>query len=105
MRKHGRRAISLSLSLLLIIVATTPGSAQTGARRRQRPARSGDAVLFDAMGYGGEQILLPIVIVRGGRFVAPPAFNMKAARRQSLLRITVRARNTDCSASTARSAR
>ena len=82
MSKHGPRAISLSLSLLLFISMTASVSAQTGARRRERPARRGDAVLFDATGYGSGQIILPIVIVRGGRFVAPPAFNMKAARRQ-----------------------
>ncbi|HKQ51151.1 MAG TPA: hypothetical protein VJT74_02200 [Pyrinomonadaceae bacterium] len=70
-----RQLSSLSLLLLLVVVAQTPVSAQ-------RRAAGKETVLFDVTGYGDKQIILPIVIVRGGRFVAPPAFNMKAARRR-----------------------
>lgn len=81
MRKRGLLVVPLTLSLLLIIIATASGFAQTGARLRQRP-QGKDTVLFETTGYGDKQIILPIVIVRGGRFVAPPSFNMKAARRR-----------------------
>ena len=81
MRKHGSRAAALPLSLLLVVIQTTFTPAQTGPRQPRR-AHSTDVVLFDTTGYGGEQIILPIVIVRGGRFLAPPAFNMRAARRR-----------------------
>jgi len=73
MRQPSSRAVALSLSLLLVVVAQSFG---------QRRAPGKETVLFEVTGYGDKQIILPIVIVRGGRFVAPPAFNMKAARRQ-----------------------
>ena len=82
MRKPASRAVSLSLSLLLVAIATTLGQAQTGARGRRRPSQNKETVLFDTTGYGDKRIILPIVIVRGGRFVAPPAFHMRAARRK-----------------------
>ena len=34
------------------------------------------------MGYGVNQIILPVAIMQGGRYIAPPAFQMKRARRQ-----------------------
>jgi hypothetical protein len=80
MIKPNSRAISLSLSLLLIVITNIAAAAQTGARKR--PAQGKETVLFDATGYGDKQMILPIVVVRGGRFAAPPAFNMKAARRR-----------------------
>ncbi len=73
MRQLNSRAVALSLSLTFVIVAQSSG---------QRRAAGKETVLFEVTGYGNKQIILPIVIVRGGRFVAPPAFNMKAARRQ-----------------------
>ena len=73
MSRLDSRAVSLSLSLVLVIAAQSPG---------QRRAPVKETVLFATTGYGDRQIILPVVIVRGGRFVAPPAFNMKAARRR-----------------------
>ena len=73
MRQLSPRAVALSLSLLLVVVAQSFG---------QRRAPGKETVVFEATGYGDKKIILPIVIVRGGRFIAPPAFNMKAARRQ-----------------------
>ena len=70
-----RRLGSLSLSLALIIAAQISVLAQ-------RRAVGKETVVFDATGYGDKQIILPVVVVRGGRFLAPPAFNMKAARRR-----------------------
>ena len=81
MRKRGYRVVTLSFSLLLNLILVAPGLAQNGARPRPRP-QSPDTVLFETVGYGDKQMILPIVIVRGGRFVAPPAFNMRAARRR-----------------------
>lgn len=73
MSQLSSRAVALSLSLVLVIVAQSFG---------QRRASGKETVLFETTGYGDKQIILPIVIVRGGRFVAPPAYNMRAARRR-----------------------
>jgi hypothetical protein len=81
MRKLSLKTASFTFALLLIITLFADSPAQNG--RRQRPSPPGrDVVLFDAAPYGNERIILPIVLLRGGRFVAPPAFASKRARRQ-----------------------
>lgn len=82
MRYHSLQAISLLF--LIIIASCAESAAQTGARRRQRarPQQSKPTVLFDSMGYGRNQIILPVAIMQGGRYIVPPAFQMKRARRQ-----------------------
>lgn len=80
MRTRSFQAVSLSLSLLLIIISTASSLAQTGTR--PTPQQSKGTVLFESYRYGESQIVNPIVIMQGGRYVAPPSFNMKAARRR-----------------------
>jgi hypothetical protein len=83
MRKCKLNAASLSLALLLLIITSfTESLAQNNGQRRQLPLRGKDVVLFDTANYGNERIILPIVTLRGGRYVAPPSFNNKAARRR-----------------------
>jgi hypothetical protein len=81
MRKPSFQAVSLSLPLLLSIIFATSNLAQTGARR-SRAQQSKSTVLFESYPYGDNRMIEPIVIMQGGRYVAPPSFNMKAARRQ-----------------------
>jgi hypothetical protein len=81
MRKHGLQFVWLSLSLLIIIASVADSPAQSVARHKQASPGK-DTVLFDATGYGADQIILPIVLLRGGRYIAPPSFGMKAARRR-----------------------
>ncbi len=81
MRDRSFHALALSLSLLLMASACAKALAQTGARPRRQPRRPG-TVLFEATGYGNDQTILPIVLIQGGRYVAPPAFHMRSARRQ-----------------------
>ena len=79
MRK--RKLQLIILSFLLVSASTVESSAQrAGARGQKSPDR--EIVLFDAAPYGNDRIILPIVLMRNGRFVAPPAFNNKAARRR-----------------------
>jgi hypothetical protein len=68
------------LPLLLVLTSFAEGLAQSNGRRRQPPGK--DVVLFDTANYGNERIILPIVMLRGGRYVAPPSFSNKAARRR-----------------------
>lgn len=82
MRKPGLKAASLAFILLLFIITSFAESfAQNNGRRRQSPPQGKDVVLFDTAPYGNERIILPVVILRGGRYVAPPSFSNKAARR------------------------
>lgn len=81
MRKPRLKISTLALALLLVIASFTGSLAQNNKRRRPSPS-SRDVVLFDAAPYGTERIILPIVILRGGRYVAPPSFASLAARRR-----------------------
>lgn len=73
---------AVSLSLLLIVASVTETTAQTIAGRREPPPQSDGIVLFDSHEYGGIPTIMPIVVMQGGRYIAPPAFHMKAARRR-----------------------
>jgi hypothetical protein len=77
---------AVSLALLLIVASFAVSLAQTVAGRRgpqkQQQSQSNSTVLFDSHEYGGIPTIMPIVIMQGGRYIAPPAFNMKAARRR-----------------------
>jgi hypothetical protein len=82
MRRLGFKSVSLTLALLLVINASlTESSAQNRRRQRQSPPVK-EVVLFDAAPYGNERIILPVVLLRGGRLIAPPSFSKRAARRQ-----------------------
>jgi hypothetical protein len=72
-----------SLALLLIIASSAVElKAQTGGRRRLQRPQSPPTAIFNYVEYGGIPTLMPVLIMRGGRYVAPPAFHMKAARRR-----------------------
>lgn len=71
---------AVSLSLLLIIALFADSNAQTGAGQGGQP-QSGETVLFDSHEFGGIPTILPIVVMQGGRYIAPPAFHMKAELR------------------------
>ena len=81
MIRSNLKAAPLSLSLLLVFISCAGSLAQNGGRRRQ-PPQSQDTVLFDLTSYGNDRIIVPIVIIRGGRFVAPPSFGLKSAKRR-----------------------
>jgi hypothetical protein len=83
MRKRSFKAASLAFTLFLLLVITSSAEslAQNNGRRRHLP-QGKDTVLFDTANYGVERIILPIVMLRGGRYVAPPSFDSKAARRR-----------------------
>lgn len=81
MRKPRLKVTTLTLALLLVITSFTESLAQSNGRRRAS-APGKDVVLFDAAPYGTERIILPIVILRGGRYVAPPSFASNAARQR-----------------------
>jgi hypothetical protein len=83
MIKRSFRAASVSLSLLLLSSLSSESLAQSGPRK-QPPTSLPDkgTVLFELTNYGNIPTLFPLVIMRGGRYIAPPAFRMKAARRQ-----------------------
>ncbi len=81
MRKRRLKAASLALALLLVFTSFAESLAQNNGRRRQPPPGK-DVVLFDTAPYGNERIILPVVMLRGGRYVAPPSFSNKAARRR-----------------------
>jgi hypothetical protein len=76
-----RNVNAVSLSLLLVIASFAEGLAQTGTRRRPVTQARG-TVLFEWIEHGNNPSIVPIVTMQGGRFVAPPSFSMKAARRQ-----------------------
>ncbi len=80
MRKRNLKVVLLAL-LLLVITSFAESLAQNNGRRRQPPPGK-DVVLFDTANYGNERVILPIVMLRGGRYVAPPSFSNKAARRR-----------------------
>jgi hypothetical protein len=73
-----------SLSVLLIVASFAGALAQTGAQRRRRPtAQSKRTAIFNYVEYGGVPTLMPVLLMQGaGRYVAPPAFHSKAARRR-----------------------
>lgn len=73
---------AVSLSLVLTVTLFAESIAQTGAQRREQPQQSDSIVLFDSHHYGGIPTIMPIVVMQGGRYIAPPAFHMKEARRQ-----------------------
>lgn len=81
MIKHSLKAASLAFALLLVITSFAESLAQNNGRRWQ-PSQAKDVVLFDTANYGNERIILPIVMLRGGRYVAPPSFESNAARRR-----------------------
>jgi hypothetical protein len=81
MIKSNSKAATLSLSLLLVAISCAESSAQNGGGRR-RPPQGQDTVLFDLTSYGNDRIIVPVVIIRGGRFVAPPSFGPKSAKRR-----------------------
>lgn len=80
MRKRILKTASPALALLLVITSFAENSAQNNRQRRQPPGK--DVVLFDTAPYGNERIILPIVMLHGGRYVAPPSFSNKAARQR-----------------------
>ncbi len=78
-----RNLQAVSLSFLLTIASFVESSGQNGASRRgQRQSKQDSVVLFDSHEYGGIPTIMPIVVIEGGRYIAPPAFNMKSARRR-----------------------
>lgn len=89
MKRRNFHAVSsfhtISLSLLLIVASFAGSIAQTRAERRGQPPpqpQSNSIVLFDSHEYGGIPTIMPIVVMQGGRYIAPPAFHMKAERRR-----------------------
>jgi hypothetical protein len=80
MRKRSLKAASLALAFSLLIISFTESLAQDNGRLSQPAGK--DVLLFDAAPYGNERIILPIVMLRGGRYVAPPSFGNKAVRRR-----------------------
>jgi hypothetical protein len=81
MRIRNLHVVLVSLLLLLVIASFAEGLAQTGARRR--PAtQSRSTMLFELIEHGNNPSIVPIVTMQDGRFVAPPSFSMKAARRR-----------------------
>jgi hypothetical protein len=84
MRHRSLHAASVLLLLLLIIIASfAEGWAQkeTGARRRP-VTQSRSTVLFELIEHGHNPSIVPIVAMQSGRYVAPPSFLMKAAKRR-----------------------